>query len=133
MDTSIIELPAFEDKRGNLVFLESLRHIPFLVKRLYYIYGVPEGESRAAHGHKILKQFFIPIAGSFTITLDDAQEKKEYRMDSPNKGLYVGPGLWRDLTSFAVDTVCLVLASEYYSEDDYIRDYARFKEYKSES
>lgn len=122
----IIELPKISDPRGNLTFVEANRHIPFDIKRVYYLYDVPGGSERAGHGHKQLQQLFIAMSGSFDILLDDGHEKKKYHMNRSYNGLYVCPMIWRDLDNFSSGAVCMVLASDYYDESDYYREYQDF-------
>lgn len=123
----IIELPIIQDHRGNLTFLENSRHIPFDIKRVYYLYDVPGGSSRAAHAHRKLHQFMIAMAGSFDVTLDDGRTKEKIHMNRSYFGLYIPPMMWRDLDNFSSGSVCMVLASDVYEEDEYIRDYMEFK------
>lgn len=125
-DCKIIQLPKIQDQRGNLTFIESDRHIPFDIKRVYYLYDVPGGSSRAAHGHKKLHQLMIAMSGSFDITLDDGKKKKTFHLNRSYFGLYVPPMMWRDLDNFSSGAVCMVLASEYYDEKDYFRKYEDF-------
>ena len=122
----VIELPKITDSRGNLTFIESGRHIPFDIKRTYYLYDVPGGAARAAHGHRELKQFMVAMSGSFDITLDDGFEKKVFRLNRSYRGIYIPPMIWRDLDNFSSGAVCLVLASEFYDEKDYFRNYEEF-------
>ncbi len=124
----IIELPKISDVRGNLTFVESERHVPFDLKRVYYLYDVPGGAERGAHGHKNLEQFIVALSGSFDVLLDDGHNKKRVQMNRPYYGLYVCPMIWRDITNFSSGAVCAVFASEYYDEADYIRDYNQFLE-----
>ena len=126
IDCKIIELPKIADARGNLTFIEEMRHVPFDIKRVYYLYDVPGGALRGAHGHKKLQQFIISMSGSFDVILDDGINKKSFQLNRPYYGLYVCPMMWRDITNFSSGSVCMVLASEYYSESDYIRDYDTF-------
>ena len=125
-DSHMISLPRMTDPRGNLTFVEGGKHIPFDIKRVYYLYDIPSGASRAAHGHKKLQQVIIAMSGSFDITLDDGREKKRFPMNRSDYGLYVPPMMWRDLDNFSSNAVCLVLASELYDEADYYRDYNAF-------
>jgi len=125
-DCKIIQLPKIQDQRGNLTFIESDRHIPFDIKRVYYLYDVPGGSSRAAHGHKKLHQLMIAMSGSFDVTLDDGKEKKTFLLNRSYSGLYSPPMMWRDLDNFSSGAVCMVLASEYYDEQDYFREYSDF-------
>lgn len=123
----IIDLPKIVDQRGNLTFIESERHIPFEIKRVYHLYDVPGGASRAGHAHKVLHQFLIAIAGSFDVLLDDGFEKKKYHLNRSYYGLYIQPLIWRELDNFSSGAVCLSLVSEFYDEADYYRDYADFQ------
>ena len=123
----IIDLPKISDRRGNLTFIEENRHIPFKIKRVYYLYDVPGGESRGGHAHKYLQQFIIAASGSFDVILDDGFERKRFHLNRSYYGLYVTPMIWRELNNFSSGSVCLVLASELYDENDYIRDYETFK------
>jgi dTDP-4-dehydrorhamnose 3,5-epimerase-like enzyme len=124
----IIELPKISDPRGNLTFVEANRHIPFDIKRVYYLYDVPGGSERAGHGHKKLQQLFIAMSGSFDLLIDDGHEKKKYHMNRSYYGLYVCPMIWRDLDNFSSGSVCMVFASDYYDESDYYREYQDFIE-----
>lgn len=125
-DCRVIELPKIHDSRGNLTFIESGRHLPFEVKRVYYLYDVPGGATRAAHGHRELHQLMIAMSGSFDITLDDGYEKKLFHLNRSYYGLYIPPMMWRDLDNFSSGAVCMVLASDFYDEDDYFRNYQDF-------
>lgn len=123
-DCSIIKLDKHHsDRKGNLSVVENGVTLPFDVKRVYYIYDVPGGESRGAHAHKALSQLIVAASGSFCVTLDDGKAKQTFFLNRPYQGLYVKPGIWRDLTDFSSGAVCMVLASEKYCEEDYIRDY----------
>ncbi len=123
----IIELPRIADPRGNLTFAEQMKHIPFEVKRVYWTYDVPGGESRGGHAHKQLFQLLVAMSGSFNVTLDNGHEKETIMLNHPWQGLLIGPGTWRTLDDFSSGAVCLVLASELFDIDDYIYDYAEFK------
>ncbi|MBT5222311.1 MAG: WxcM-like domain-containing protein [Gammaproteobacteria bacterium] len=125
-DCKIIELPKISDPRGNLTFVEGGNHIPFDIKRVYYLYDVPGGAERGAHGHKELKQLIIAMSGSFDVVLDDGFETKTYHMNRSYYGLYVSPMMWRDITNVSSGAVCMVLASDCYEESDYYRDYNEF-------
>jgi dTDP-4-dehydrorhamnose 3,5-epimerase-like enzyme len=125
-DCKLIKLRTNSDYRGDISFLEGNHEIPFAIKRIYYLYNVPENLSRGSHAHKNLEQLIIPISGSFNITLDDGYKKRTYLLNSPNQGLYVCPMIWRDLEHFSRNACCLVLASDYFSEHDYLRDYDGF-------
>lgn len=122
----IIELPKISDPRGNLTFVENQRHIPFDIKRVYYTYDVPGGTDRGGHAHKELEQLIIAMSGSFDITLDDGFEKKKFHLNRSYFGLYVCPMIWRDINNFSSGSVCMVLASNLYSESDYYREYDEF-------
>jgi dTDP-4-dehydrorhamnose 3,5-epimerase-like enzyme len=126
-DCRIIDLPKITDTRGNLTFIESGRHIPFEIRRTYYLYDVPGGSSRAAHAHRELHQLMIAMAGSFDVTLDDGHEKKTFHLNRSYYGLYIPPMIWRDLDNFSSGSVCMVLASDFYDEGEYIRDYGEFQ------
>jgi dTDP-4-dehydrorhamnose 3,5-epimerase-like enzyme len=125
-DCKIIELPKISDPRGNLTFVEGGNHIPFDIKRVYYLYDVPGGAERGAHGHKALRQLIVAMSGSFDVVLDDGHEKKLFHMNRSYYGLYVCPMMWRDITNISSGAVCMVLASEVYDESDYYRDYDLF-------
>lgn len=122
----LVDLPGSGDDRGRLAFVEPPHTIPFEIRRVYYLFGIPPGKERGAHGHRDLQQLMIAIAGSFSVTLDDGKERKTFRLSRPDQGLYISKMIWRDLKDFSDDAVCLVLASERYSEDDYFRSYEDF-------
>lgn len=122
----LIEFPKIKDQRGNLTFIEGSRHIPFDIKRTYYLYDVPGGESRAGHAHRQLASVIIAINGSFDVHIDDGRNKRIQPLSRANQGLYLCPGIWRELHNFTSGSVCLVLASEYYDEGDYFREYSDF-------
>lgn len=122
----LIDLPVITDPRGNLTFIECNRHIPFEIKRVYYLYDVPGGAERAGHGHKKLEQLVIAMSGSFDIVLDDGFQKKRFHLNRSYQGLYVCPMIWRDIDNFSGGSVCMVLASDFYNEDDYFREYKDF-------
>ena len=123
----IINLPKIKDRRGNLTFIEAKRHIPFEIKRVYYLYDVPGGESRGGHAHKGLQQFIIAASGSFDVILDDGINRKRFHLNRSYYGLYIPSMIWRELDNFSSGSVCLVLASEYYDAKDYISSYKKFK------
>ena len=126
----IIELPKIYDPRGNLTVAEQMKNVPFDVKRVYWTYDVPSGESRGGHAHKECVEFIIAVSGSFTVSLDDGRgNRKDYHLNHPWQGLLVNTGIWRTLEDFSSGAVCLVLASELYDEDDYIYEYEDFLEY----
>lgn len=121
-----------KNQTGALTFLEATRDVPFEIKRVYYIYGVAEGSRRGFHAHKMLEQYLICIHGNCTILLDDGTEKRETILSNPEDGLYVGPGIWREMYNFSPGAVLLVLASDFYDEGDYIREYSVFLDYMRE-
>lgn len=122
----LMDLPVINDPRGNLTFIEGNRHIPFEIKRVYYLYDVPGGASRAGHGHKKLHQLVIAMSGSFDIVIDDGFQKKRFHLNRSYQGLYLCPMMWRDIDNFSGGSVCMVLASDFYDEADYFREYADF-------
>ncbi len=122
----VIDLPKIIDARGNLTFIESCNHIPFEIKRIYYLYDVPGGESRGGHAHRNLQQFIIAVAGSFDVILNDGFNIKKFSLNRSYNGLYISSMIWRELENFSSGSVYLVLASEFYEEEDYIRDFKEF-------
>jgi hypothetical protein len=122
----VIDLPRIANPAGNLTFVEGTRHVPFEIKRVYYLYDVPGGSERGGHAHKTLRQFFIAMSGSFDVELDDGYHKKKIHLNRSYYGLYVDRGIWRVLDNFSSGAVCMVLASEYFDEGDYYRDYVDF-------
>lgn len=131
-DCSMLELDKHHsDRRGNLTVVENQTTLPFNVKRVYYLYDVPGGESRGAHAHKDLEQLIVAASGSFTVTLDDGNCKRTFFLNRPYQGLYVKPGMWRDLGDFSSGAVCMVLASDVYKADDYIRSYDEFIDFRT--
>jgi len=125
-DCKIIELPKFSDPRGNLTFIEGMRHIPFEIRRVYYTYDVPGGADRGGHAHKALHQLMIAMSGSFDVTLDDGRSKKKFHLSRSYQGLYICPMIWRHLDNFSSGSVSMVLASNVYEASDYFRDYDDF-------
>lgn len=126
-DCTMVELDKHHsDRKGNLTVVENGKTLPFDVKRVYYLYDIPGGESRGAHAHKDLEQLIIAASGSFTVTLDDGKCKRSFFLNRPYQGLYVKPGIWRDLDDFSAGAVCMVLASDVYKAEDYIRSYDDF-------
>jgi len=125
-DCRLIDLPRIHDPRGNLTFLESGKHAPFPIERVYYLYDVPGGETRGGHAHKGLQQFIIAASGSFDVVLDDGRERQRYHLNRSYFGLYLPRMIWRELDNFSSGSVCLVLASAHFAEDDYLRDYAEY-------
>ena len=122
----LLEFPILGDVRGSLIALESNQHIPFAIKRVYYIFATRQGVVRGLHAHKTLKQVAVCIAGKCRMLLDNGTQKAEVWLDSPHKGLLIDSFIWREMHDFSEDCVMLVLASEHYDEDDYIRDYGEF-------
>ena len=126
-DCNIIHLPRIHNRAGNITVAENHIHIPFDVKRIYYLYDIPGGESRAAHGHRDLEQLIIAASGSFDIRIDDGVNKKTVQLNRPYMGLHVQPGMWRNIVNFSSGAICLVLASMLYTPEDYINDYDEFQ------
>lgn len=130
-DCTIIELDKHHsDQKGNLTVTENKQTVPFSIKRVYYLYDVPGGEARGAHAHKNLYQLIVAASGSFSVTLDDGKVKRTFMLNRPYQGLLVVPGIWRDLYDFSSGAICLVLASEKFDADDYIRNYEDFLVHK---
>jgi len=125
-ECKIIELPKITDQRGNLTFVEGNSHVPFDIQRVYYLYDVPGGSERGGHAHKALHQLIIAMSGSFDVVLDDGREKKLFHLNRSYYGLYVCPMMWRELNNFSSGSVCMVLASNVYDEEDYYRDHAEY-------
>lgn len=125
-DCRLIELPKIADPRGNLTFVEGGNHIPFDIKRVYYLYDVPGGSDRGSHAHKNLHQFVVAMSGSFDIVLDDGDRQRRFHLNRSYYGLYICPMMWRTLDNFSSGGVCMVLASAPYDADDYIRDHDEF-------
>jgi hypothetical protein len=129
-DCSVIELAKNHHQKGNISVVENNMEIPFSIKRIYYLYDIPGGEDRGAHAHIELKQLIIAASGSFDVILGDGKVKRSITLNRPYLGLLVVPGIWRELINFSSGAICMVLASEVYSEKDYIRDYNEFVNYK---
>jgi len=129
-DCSIIHFPKIQNRAGNITPIQNNIEAPFAIKRVYYLYDVPGGESRGAHAHKALEQLIIAASGSFDVTIDDGKNKKTVSLNRPNYGLHLKPGMWRELSNFSSGSICLVLASLLFDESDYIRDYEDFKKLK---
>ena len=125
----IIDLPRIYDPRGNLTVVEQLKEVPFDIKRVYWTYDVPGGESRGGHAHKKCQSFIIAVSGSFTVRLDDGHKHETYHLNHPYQGLLINTGVWRTLEDFSSGAVCLALASELFDENDYIREYDDFLRY----
>lgn len=125
----IIDLPKIIDPRGNLTVAEQMLNVPFDIKRVYWVYDIPAGENRGGHAHKQCRELIIAASGSFTVTVDDGRGKRTFLMNHPYQGLLVETDVWRTLDDFSSGAVCLVLASELFEEEDYIRDYDDYLEY----
>ena len=125
-DCRIIDLPKISDPRGNLTFVESSRHIPFDLQRVFYLYDVPGGATRAGHALRVCEQFLIAMSGSFDVTLDDGFSRQTFHLNRSYYGLHIAPRVWREIDNFSSGAVCLALASHNYDETDYFRDYEEF-------
>jgi hypothetical protein len=125
-ECGIIDLPKITDQRGNLTFIETGRHVPYEIKRVYYLYDVPGGAERGGHAHRALHEFIVAMSGSFDVILDDGKQKKRFHLNRSYFGLYVRPMIWRELDNFSSGSVCMVLASNFYDESDYYRIYDEF-------
>ena len=132
METKIINLPKFEDPRGNLSFVEEENHIPFKIERTYWIYDVPGGQVRGGHAFKEQREFIIALSGSFDVVVDDGSRKQVYSLNRSYYGLYIPCGLWRQLENFSTNALAVVLSSTKYEESDYIRNYDEFLEYRDD-
>ena len=122
----IINLPKILDSRGNLSFVEQFKHIPFEIKRTYWIYDVPGGEARGGHAYRENQEFVIALSGSFDVILDNGKEKTVFSLNRSYYGLYIPKGIWREINNFSTNSLALVLSSTRYNEEDYIRDYQKF-------
>jgi dTDP-4-dehydrorhamnose 3,5-epimerase-like enzyme len=127
-----LELPKVEDDRGNLSFIEENNHIPFKIERSYLIYDVPGGEIRGGHAYHVLQEFIVALSGSFDVILDDGKNKMKVTLNRSYNGVFVPNGIWRSLENFSTNSLCMILASEKYSEKDYIRDYDNYKKMQIE-
>ena len=130
-DVKIVELPRFLDARGNLSFVEQLNHIPFEIKRTYWIYDVPGGEARGGHAFKQNEEFIVALSGAFDVIVDDGNNKKRFFFNFSYYGLYVPAGLWRTIENFSTNSLALEFGSKHYSKEDYIRDYEQFRTLKN--
>ncbi len=126
-DCVILPLNKIHNRVGNITIVEGDENIPFAVKRIYYVYDIPGGMSRGGHAHKELSQLIVAASGSFDVLLDDGKNRKIVKLNRPDYGLFIVSGIWRELIEFSSGAICLVLASEIYLKDDYIRDYSEFK------
>jgi dTDP-4-dehydrorhamnose 3,5-epimerase-like enzyme len=131
-DVKIIHLPKFLDPRGNLSFVEQKNHIPFEIKRTYWLYDVPGGEMRGGHAYRENEEFIIALSGSFDIVLNDGKEKKTFSLNRSFYGLFVPKGLWREMENFSTNSLALVLSSTIYDEADYVRDFSDFIKLKQD-
>lgn len=129
-DCKTFQLPVIHNRSGNITPVQNNIEIPFEIQRVYYLYDVPGGADRGGHAHKSLQQFIIAASGSFDITLDDGENKRIFSLNRPNIGLFLCPGIWRDISNFSSGAICLVLASLKYDESDYVRQYDDFITYK---
>lgn len=125
-DCKLVELPVVHDPQGNLTFIEQKRHVPFEISRVYHTYDVPGGAQRGGHAHRACEEMLVAMSGSFEVTIDDGSSRRDVRLNRSYVGLYLPPMIWRDLSDFSSGSVCMVLASDYYDEADYIRDYDEF-------
>ena len=123
----LTDLPKVSDPRGNLTFIEGFRHVPYAIKRVFYLYDVPGGADRGGHALKLCHQFLVAMSGSFDVIVDDGRRKKRIQLNRSYHGLYLPPMIWREMDNFSSASVCLVLASENYNEADYFRQYADYK------
>ena len=123
----LIDLPKILDDRGNLSFVEQMKHIPFEIKRTYWLYDVPGGECRGGHAYFQNEEFIIALSGSFDVVLDTGTERKVFNLNRSYYGLYVPRGLWREMENFSTNSLALVLSSTHYNESDYVYDYTEFK------
>ena len=131
-DVKIIELPKFADPRGNLSFVEQEKHIPFVIRRTYWLYDVPGGECRGGHAYRENEEFIVALSGSFDVVLDDGTEKKTFTLNRSYYGLYVPKGLWREMENFSTNSLAMILSSTDYDANDYVRDYDEFLTLKRE-
>jgi hypothetical protein len=129
-DCSVIEIPKISNRAGNISIVEGLKNLPFEPKRVFYLFDIPAGEARGAHAHRECHQFIIAASGSFEIALDDGKNKKTVTLNRPFHGLHIPPGIWAHELNFSSGSICLVLASNKFSESDYIREYREFQNYK---
>ncbi|MCX6304751.1 MAG: FdtA/QdtA family cupin domain-containing protein [Bacteroidetes bacterium] len=130
MQAQIVQLPKFEDPRGNLSFLEEEKHIPFTIERVYWIYDVPGGQVRGGHAFKVQQELIIALSGSFDVEVDGGTGKQVFSLNRSYYGLYLPPGLWRRMQNFSTNSLALVLSSTPFNEDDYIRDYQEFLKFR---
>ncbi len=132
-DCSVIEVPKVSNRAGNISIVEGLKNLPFEPRRVFYLYDIPAGESRGAHAHKENHQFIIAASGSFEVALDDGTNSKTVSLNRPFYGLHIPPGIWAHELNFSSGAICLVLASQKYDQDDYLREYSDFKQWKNDT
>jgi hypothetical protein len=130
---NVVELTKIHNLAGNITIIQNGKHLPFNIKRVYYLYDVPGGSERGGHAHKALHQLIVAASGSFDVILDDGKNKKIIQLNRPYFGLLVVPGIWREIVNFSSGAICLVLASLKYDKIDYIRDYSDFQKYKNDT
>jgi dTDP-4-dehydrorhamnose 3,5-epimerase-like enzyme len=126
-DCKLLELPVIQNPQGNLTFIEEQRHVPFPIARVYYLYDVPGGATRGGHAHRKLEQLIVAISGSFDVIVDDGSRRRKITLNRSRIGLHLPPMIWRELVNFSSGSVCMVLASAYYDEADYYREYSEFE------
>ncbi len=131
-DATVINIPIIHTESGNISAINNCVEIPFEIQRVYFLYDVPGGEARGGHGHKNLKQLIVAASGSFDLIVNDGNIKRTFHLNRPNYGVFLPPGLWRELDNFSSGSICLVLASQEYDEADYLRDYNDFIKFKNE-
>jgi hypothetical protein len=129
-ECTLIEVPKISNRAGNISIVEGSRNLPFLPKRVFYLYDIPAGEARGAHAHKKCHQFIIAASGSFEVSIDDGSSKRTVTLNRPFHGLHIPPGIWAHEMNFSSGAICLVLTSEKFSENDYIRDYEEYKKFR---
>jgi dTDP-4-dehydrorhamnose 3,5-epimerase-like enzyme len=127
-ELEVVDLPKISNPKGNLTFLEAEQHVPFQIRRVYYTYDVPGGESRGGHAHKECEAFIIAASGSFEVVLDDGRQRRTFFLNRSYRGIYIPRMVWRELDGFSSGSVCLVLASEHYDPDDYLYDFLEFRQ-----
>lgn len=125
--SQLLDFPKLTDERGSLTFLEGSEHVPFDIRRVYYIYDVPKNQTRGEHAHEDLDQVLVAVSGQFKVEIDDGRSRTTVTLDSPDEGLYLTGLTWREMRAFSEHAVCLVLASDYYDEDDYVHNYEEFQ------
>lgn len=128
----IVELPKFTDPRGNLSFVEQLNHIPFEIKRTYWIYDVPGGESRGGHAYRSNEEFIVALSGAFDVIVDDGQQKRKFTLNRSYYGLFIPAGLWREMENFSTNSLALEFGSMHFDKNDYVRDFELFKKLKKD-